>query len=313
MLRIPGSTSNLGPGLDTLALALQLYTYLTIEILDAPALEKPLVSLGGSGAEGSQESDQANLVYKVISTLLRNDMSLLKQARVTIESEVPLGAGLGSTSSAILGALWASSIIQDLVPTRSWILQQAGMIGGHTEFLAASLMGGLIVSSGAEPAAEIMTQRLSWPENWHVLALVPEYRLTSPQARAVLPDTVPMKNAIHNVQRTALLVAAVVNHDEEALRRALDDRLHEQYRETLVPHLKPLRSYLSDQPILGCVLSGGGAGMIVFVNQRRSQEVRQQLLEWVGSQSQRIELFALQADQEGIQELPSIKDSGLPA
>jgi homoserine kinase len=304
MLRIPGSTSNLGPGLDTLALALRLYTYLTIEILDAPASEKPIVSLTGRGAEGSQQSDQANLVYKVISTLLRHDVSLLRQARVTIKSEVPLGAGLGSTSSAILGALWASSIIQDLVPTRGWILQQAGMIGGHTEFLAASLMGGLVISS-TEDSSEITTQRLSWPDNWHILALVPEYRLASPQARAVLPETVALKNAIYNIQRTALLVAAVVNEDEESLRKALDDRLHEQYRTNLVPHLQPLRSYLSDQPILGCVLSGAGAGMIVFVNERRKEEVRRCVLEWIGSQSHKIEIFDLQADQEGIQELPS--------
>src|SRR5262249_2753795 len=146
-----------------------------------------------------------------------------------------------------------------------------------TEFLAASLLGGLVVSSTTEANPEITTQRITWPQSWHLIVLVPEYRLASPQARAVLPETVTMKNAIHNIQRSALLVAAVVNEDEEALKKALDDRLHESYRTALVPHLQPLKTYLSGQPILGCVLSGAGTGMIVFVNKRREQEVRQYL------------------------------------
>ena len=305
-LRIPGSTSNLGPGLDTLALAVRLYTYLTIELLDSPGVEQPIVNLTGSGAAGSQESAQANLVYKVISTLLRNDMTLLRRARVTIESEVPLGAGLGSTSSAILGALWAASVIQDLIPTRSWILAQAAQIGGHMEFLAASLMGGLVICAYSGEETGVVTQRLPWPEDWHALLVVPEYRLASPQARSVLPENVRLSDAIHNIQRTALLVAAVANHDEAAFKSALDDRLHEKHRTGLVPDLLPLRQHLADQPILGCVLSGAGSGLTVFVNQRRKEEVRESVLNWAANQENRMDVLSVDIDQEGMQELSNV-------
>src|SRR4051812_41374425 len=125
----------------------------------------------------------------------------------------------------------------------------------------------MVVCSHSED--EITTQRLNWPADWRVVLAIPERRMTTNYARSVLPETIPLGDAIHNVQRTALLVAAVANHDEAAFKRSLEDRLHQSYRHELVPELQSLREHLQDQPIMGITLSGAGTGVVVFVNERK--------------------------------------------
>jgi homoserine kinase len=301
-LKIPGSTSNLGPGLDTLALALKIYSYVTVHIADKSAIPAPKVNVTGSGAESSRQSDQGDLTYKLLTTLLKDNSDLLRRARVTVESDIPLGAGLGASSAAILGALWASAMLQDLIPTRSKLLADAAKIGGNSEFIAASLLGGMIVCSHSEE--EITTQRLDWPGDWRVVLAIPERRMTTNHARSVLPASVPLSDAIHNVQRTALLVAAVANHDEAAFKRSLEDRLHQDYRRDLVPELQSLREHLREQPIIGTALSGAGTGVVAFVNERRLNEVAASMRQWAQLQTEKLEIVVTEADPDGMQELP---------
>src|SRR3990167_6122076 len=117
-LKIPGSASNLGPGLHTLGLALGLYTYLTFNVLETNDPTIPLVTVAGQLAEGGMASTQSALISTILKNLWHTDADVLKRVRITIDSEIPPGSGLSSTATAQLGAMWASFLLQDLAPAK---------------------------------------------------------------------------------------------------------------------------------------------------------------------------------------------------
>ena len=306
-VQIPGSTANLGPGFDTLALALKIYTRLTFELLERNDVTVPLITLKGAIA-GSLPSDKDNLIYRVLSNLWYDCPDLLQRVRITIESEIPLGRGLGSSGTAILGTIWASYVLSDRIPDQARLLSEATQIEGHPDNLAASLMGGLVVSARAATGRDIVTQKLAWPEHWRTLVVVPGYSLTTQKARSVLPRQVRLEDAVANVQRVALLVSAVLNRDETALSEALHDKLHEPYRAQLVPELGSLRRRLAGLPVLGCTLSGAGSSVLVLVTERHKAEVLDCLEKWAGAQPEPASVLDLNVDAEGLQELPAAED-----
>lgn len=146
-------------------------------------------------------------------------------------------------------------------------------------------------------------QRLEWPEEWHVLAVVPDYTLHTSDLRAALPKHVKHEDAVFNAQRVALLVAAVTRADESAMEEALNDRLHEPYREKFVPELKQLRRELVNEPIIGCVLSGAGSSVVVFVHERRKPQVLTRINDFLAAESKNHQVLDLQVSEEGMQEI----------
>lgn len=300
-LRIPGSTSNLGPGFDTLGLALGIYTKLTFDILEQNDPSVPLITLKGAIAK-ALSADQNNLIYTVLSKLWHDKPELLKRARITIESDIPLGRGLGSSATAILGTVWAAHTLSDTTPDKARALADAAALEGHPDNIAASLHGGLVVCAASANSKSIVTQRLKWPDEWHTVLVVPHYSLTTRKARQVLPKQVPLKDAVSNVQRVALLVSAVTSRDENALSEAMHDRLHEPYRQDLVPELATLRWHLSSRPVLGCVLSGAGSSVLVVLHKRHKGEILDFLTGWASSQAEPPRILDLMVDQEGLKE-----------
>lgn len=302
-LVVPGSTANLGPGLDTIGLALNISSKMTFQVMgEDEAAEIPFVKLSGA-IRKSQPEDQGKLVYKILSKIWEHDNELLKRVRITVQSDIPLGCGLGSSASSILGALWASSVFEDKIPTAQTLLAEGCALEGHPETLAASLYGGMVVCAPSVHGNRMITQRIEWPEAWHILAVVPDFTLQTADLRAALPKQVKMEDAIFNTQRVGLLVAAVTRSDESAMKEALNDRLHEQYREKFVPALKLLRRELINEPILGCVLSGAGSSCVVLVNQKHKKQVKERLEHFAKSDNGEHRILDLQVTKEGMQEL----------
>ncbi|HEY9786009.1 MAG TPA: homoserine kinase [Candidatus Obscuribacterales bacterium] len=302
-LRIPGSTSNLGPGFDTLALALNIYTTVRFDVLEQPDVSRPIVTLKGAIAHLSGSQNQGDLIYHMLSELWQSDHDLLQRVRVTVSSDIPLGCGLGSSGAAILGAVWASYALKGLIPTRRDILTEGMRLEGYPENVAASLMGNLVVCGPQADDKIIVAEQLNWPPRWCVIAVVPRYTLTTQAARSVLPKKVAFEDAVANVQRTALAVAAISNADESLLKLVLRDRLHEPYREQLVPELDLVRRLLAGFPIIGCFLSGAGSSVVVLVNERHRPEVLDELSSWAEGQAHPPAVLDLQVDKEGIQEV----------
>lgn len=298
---IPGSTSNLGPGFDTIGLALGIYSRITFRLLDENDPSIPLVSYSGAITEQSSPESTTNLTYRMLVKLWENDKKLLQRIRMHIDSDIPLGCGLGSSAAAIAGALWASNFFRDRMPTQSELLAEAARIEGHSEMLAACLLGGFVVCSNN--GRKFIARSHRWPDRWKLLLVVPSHRQDTANARAVLPKKVSFDDAVFNVQHAAMLVSAVIAEDDHGLRDALADKLHEQYRLDYAPHLVQLRKLLARDAILGCVLSGAGPSVLVIVEEKHCSSILSVLREWESAQQQRYTLLNSSADSHGIREL----------
>lgn len=302
-LKIPGSTSNLGPGFDACALALDVNCRLTFDLLEDNDPNIPLISFSGPIAKSSRPEDAGNLIYTMMSELWKDDKNLLKRIRINMDSDIPLGAGLGSSAAAILGALWASNFFKDRIPTTGSLLAQATNLQGHSESLAASLLGKFVIASRSAFKNTIVARQHEWPSSWKTVFVVPKYRLRTSGSRAVLPTQIPYPDAVANIQRTALLVSAVASCDENTLKEALNDRIHEPYRESLIPEFASLKQTLVNQPVLGCVLSGGGPAMLVIVTEKHKDAMVKYLKGWADAEAQPPLILDIPVATQGIQEV----------
>lgn len=303
-LQIPAAAGNLGPGLDTLGLALGLYCRITFELLAEPDPSVPMVRYTGDVATQSEPKHADNLTYKLLNELWREDRDRvpLERMRIYIDSEIPLGSGLGGRTSAILGALWADNIFKDRVPVASELLSRMSELEGHSETFAASLMGNLVVSARNAAEGKVFTQQLHWPIEWATIVVEPARRFTTGESRAVLPKSVPMQAAIYNLQRTALLVASIASRDEQGMREALKDKLHQSSRKALVPELDAIRSLLQSKNPIGCVLCGGGPAVLVIVNRKQKAIVFETLNAWA-QREPGTNVLDVEVDRHGVREL----------
>lgn len=301
-IRVPGSSGNLGPGFDTLALALSVYAKLTFTILADDDENIPFVTAAGFDQK-SLDTAIPRFMMRVLTERIEMDPHLLKRLRVNIESEIPIGRGFGSSAALVLAALWASDRIANRTPETRSLLYRATMIEGHPDNVAASLLGGLAVACVSDDRKTVLTHKLNWPEEWRLILVVPPYQLATAKARNAVPKSVPHRDAVYNVQRTALLLSAIQEKDEELLKEALYDRLHEKYRAELVPELANLKKELRDGPAIGCVLSGAGSSVLVLVNEGKKKELLEQIGSWQKQQSQESHILDLKADKAGLEEL----------
>jgi homoserine kinase len=254
--RVPASSANLGPGFDALGLALGVYLTCRFERAER-------ISIRASGRDAARISTgEDNLIWQTALAVAKDVGETLPPIALDIENDIPIGKGLGSSAAA----LTAGVVIADHLLGLHWkphrILDEAARIEGHPDNVAACVLGS-IVASAIDAGGVARAVRLEFPARYGIAVVVPDFVLPTTQARAVLPDCYSREDTIFNVQRSALLIAALSTGTTSAFPTALEDRLHQPYRYSLVPGLEEMVK-LRAPGLLGCALSGAGPSILVF-------------------------------------------------
>ena len=255
-LRVPASSANLGPGFDALGMALGIY--LTCRFA---ASDRLTIRATGRDA-GAISLGEDNLIWQTALAVARDTGATLPPIALEIDNDIPIGKGLGSSAAALTAGVVIADVLLDLNWKPLRVLDEAARIEGHPDNVAACVLGS-IVASAIDSGGVARAVRLELPERYGVAIVVPDFDLPTVEARAVLPSAYTKEDTIFNVQRSALLIAALTTGTTSAFPAALEDRLHQPYRARLVPGLDEI-TRLRAPGLLGCALSGAGPSILVF-------------------------------------------------
>jgi len=253
---VPASSANLGPGFDAMGLALGIY--LECRFRKSSDLS---IHVEGRDAEAISTAED-NLIWQTALAVARDMRMNMPPIELQIRNDIPVGKGLGSSAAALA----AGVIIADRLLGLHWkplrILDEAARLEGHPDNVAACILGS-VVASAIDSGGVARTVRLNMPPQFGVGVVVPDFVLPTSHARSVLPDCYPRADAIFNVQRAALLMAALATGSVSAFPAALEDKFHQPYRAALVPGLDDILKVRAPG-LLGCALSGAGPSILVF-------------------------------------------------
>lgn len=263
-VKVPGSTANLGPGFDTLGMALDLYTW-----IEMSTAAQTRIHLLGSGMEGIP-TDKSNLIYKVAQMVFDKVGVTHPELEISMYSDIPLTRGLGSSAAAIVGALACANALIGSPLSDDTLFQMSTALEQHPDNVGASLFGGLVVAFWDGERAEYI--RVEPNEQLEVLVAIPHFQLSTEKARHVLPREQSLTNAVFNVGHSSVLVAALCTGRLDMIPRAMKDALHQPYRAPLVPGLAHILAEATNHGALGVALSGAGPTMLTLVDRSSSRK-----------------------------------------
>ena len=255
MIRVPGSTANLGPGFDSIGLAVNRY----LDLFVSPAEQW---SFHGEGELADLPPLEKNLIYRVAQRVANEEGKPLSPCRVAMKTNIPLAKGLGSSAAAIVAAIELANRLAGLNLSQEEKLRYASRIEGHPDNVSPSLLGGLVVGSHTDEWTEVI--QCGVPPIDLVL-MVPRKPLLTKKARDILPETLSFKQAVKASSISNVLIAAILNHDWETAGRMMKrDLFHHPYRTRLIPELARILDEQDRFSAYGAALSGAGPSIMWF-------------------------------------------------
>ena len=257
-VKVPATTANLGPGFDTLGLALSLYDDITVTVREEPGAS---VEVHGVGA-GVVPTDESNLVVRTIAHTFGVFGYEVPGLDIVARNAIPHGRGLGSSGAAIVsGVMAAKGLLAGIVDVDSrTLLGIASDLEGHPDNVAPALFGGLTIAWMGDAGPQY--KKLFVHRGVSPLICVPQATMSTEVARSLRPASVPHEDAIFNVSRSALLIAALIQ-SPELLLDATEDRLHQSYRAAAMPETDSLIATLRAAGF-PAVVSGAGPSILVL-------------------------------------------------
>ncbi|GAA2059945.1 MULTISPECIES: homoserine kinase [Leifsonia] len=257
-VKVPATSANLGPGFDTLGLALALYDELEVSVRDEPGATVEVTGVG----EGEVATDESNLVVRAIAHTFEAVGVPLPGLNLRARNSIPHGRGLGSSGAAIVSGIMAAKGLLDGVVDldAQTLLALANDMEGHPDNVAPALFGGLTIAWVTPEGPRF--KKLIVHRGVSPLVLVPETVMSTALARSLQPQSVPHEDAVFNVSRSALLVAALIQ-SPELLHAATEDKLHQSYRASAMPETDRLITLLRENGF-AAVVSGAGPSILVL-------------------------------------------------
>jgi homoserine kinase len=297
-VRVPASTSNMGAGFDCFGLALQLY--LTIRATVVPhSKAKCRIRISGGKENASLPRTAENLIYRSMAYIAGRERLSLPPVHLAVHNEIPVTRGLGGSAAAIVAGIKLCELLCNREIPNEKVLQYGTEFEGHADNVAATLLGGFVVTCIGQQGDVIAVKR-AWPTALKIVLVSPESHVETKLARAALPRLVNHVDAVHNLQRTALFSAALSELRYNLLWEAMQDRLHQPKRQTLVPGLAEALATKKMPGLLGLALSGAGPSVLALA-QDNFDEIGETIAKCFRRHGIKAVVRRLQIDEAGCQ------------
>jgi len=269
---VPATTANLGPGFDCIGAALTLYNKFKFTRLEEGGL---IIDVTGAEAERVQ-TDESNLLYQAFVKLYQYIGQTPPSVKMEIQLGVPLARGLGSSATAIVGGLVGANQLAGAPLTQLQVMELAIAMEGHPDNVVPALLGGCRLAATSADNWAICD--IPWNEDIVPVLAIPDFELSTSEARQVLPTQVSRADAIFNTAHLGLLLRGLQTGKGEWLSTALQDRLHQPYRQALIPGYDAVNAAAMKAGAYGMVISGAGPTLLALVDQLHSQAVEAAML-----------------------------------
>lgn len=264
-ISVPASSANLGPGFDALGLALGLYNTCEFKkTSDKDLFEKNL---------------KDNLIYKAYKYVFDFYEKEIIPVEFDVNTNIFLSRGLGSSAACIVMGIMAAFSVMDKEFDKKEILKIATEIEGHPDNVSPAIFGN--ASAAFLKNQEVFVEKFEISNNFKFLAIIPDFKLPTKLAREALPQTYTKEDAVFNISRVSMLILSLISGNEENLKTALEDKIHEPYRLKLIPEIDEIEKIIADSPAIGHYLSGAGSTIMVILksNDRESEKLIKNKLE----------------------------------
>lgn len=299
-IRVPATSANLGPGFDSLGLALDLWNETVITL----AIEYT-VQVNGEGRERLSRGEN-NVIIQSARKLAELAGKRLPPFHVDCINRIPLSSGLGSSAAAKLTGLLGANVLLGKPLKKEEILNLATEMEGHPDNAAPALLGGLVVSTIEN--GKVLAHKINIDGNhsslggvelpFYVTVVLPDFHISTKQARKSLPEQVAMRDAVHNISRAIMVTEAFRSRDLDLLGKAMTDTLHQPYRLSLIPGAQAALDAAKEAGAAAVALSGAGPSLIAFSSKLDPAigEEMQRAFEEAGLQAR---IFPLQMSNHG--------------
>ena len=289
---VPGTTANCGPGFDAVGIACTVYNDLELILTEKGSL---LIEIQGEG-QGIIPTDEKNIVFQVVQTVLKKVGKEYQGIHIKMYNRIPLSRGLGSSAAAIVAGIVAANAATGNTLSNDEMLDMATEIEGHPDNVAPAIFGGITISVMEGDQARYL--RFVPPQKLNMVVAIPEFNLSTHAARQVLPQDVPFKDAVFNVSHTALLIASLCQGQFQHLKYALEDKMHQPYRQHLIPGMQCVFAAALQAGALGVALSGAGPCLIAFAD-NYYDEIGRAMVEAFADHQIKASYLVLEIDTEG--------------
>ncbi len=285
---VPATTANLGPGFDCIGAALTLYNQFKFTRLDSVGSRQVEIAVTGAEAQ-LVKTDESNLLYQAFVKFYEQLGQTPPPVQIEIDLGVPLARGLGSSATAIVGGLVGANQLAEIPLDQMQVMELAIALEGHPDNVVPALLGGCRLAArdlmDEPPRGRGRTEEegesfggwqicdIPWHGNVMPVVAIPDFELSTRKARRVLPNEVSRADAIFNTAHLGLLLRGLETGRGDWLRAALQDRLHQPYRQALIPGYEAVRSAAMAAGALGMVISGAGPTLLALVDAAQAAEV----------------------------------------
>ncbi|HUK84183.1 MAG TPA: homoserine kinase [Verrucomicrobiae bacterium] len=287
-VRVPATTANLGPGFDTLGVAIKLHNQISIRESDNLTVER---------VDNQKTSPAANaMAREATDAFFQRSKVKPHGAQIEVKGDVPVSSGLGSSVTVRLGIVYALNELNGRPLGDNELLDLVTTLEHHPDNAAPALFGGFVVSAIIN--GTVRYRRFNVPPSLKFVICVPDYEVSTEKARALLPRQIPLRDAVENLNRVALITSIFATGDYSLLRGLFDDKLHQPYRKKLIPMLDDVIAAGVDAGALAGWLSGSGASIMCLAEQKE-KAVAEAMATIFAKQQIRCDTHVLIADNDG--------------